>query len=507
MESNDDEETLSDTQTEESSLNTLKVEDCVDKSGCLYTRKVVQIDKFWLEKKKPPVTLPYILEDGQAKKITEEELNSISDQSNLINIHQCPTCQIHFMKVEQYYKHTCAKQNSSTYVCSKCNLTFLSARSLSGHMRTHKYEKPAQEHKGPFICGVCNTEFKSFKSLRLHERMHDPIKSREVEPPVNYGLTGVISEEASTTREMFICGICNKSYDKQYEEVHMNAHIESVKYDCEICNRKFHTKSNLDMHVRVHTNGKKFACSYCKKDFISYDSFQEHVKKHCQSRPYECQYCGRRFVRPHEKVKHERIHTGEKPHVCQICGKAFRVSYCLTLHMRTHSGTRPYQCPHCGKRFKAHSVFNHHLLTHSNVRNYKCPYCPKAFKTGVQLAGHKNSHTKPFTCTECNRPFASLYAVRLHMESHKRENNLKFNCSACGASYARAFALRDHIKEQHSGETWSKTDGNLDIEPEYLINEGLAATNSILAEADSNVLVELETESIEMVEEEIAAGE
>lgn len=101
-------------------------------------------------------------------------------------------------------------------------------------------------------------------------------------------------------------------------------------------------------------------------------------------------------------------------------------------------------------RFKAQSVYNHHLLTHSDERNYQCPYCPKTFKTSVQLSGHKNSHTKPFTCTDCNRPFGSLYAVRTHMESHKRPNhNLKHICTICGAKYARRFALNDHMKEQH----------------------------------------------------------
>lgn len=49
-------------------------------------------------------------------------------------------------------------------------------------------------------------------------------------------------------------------------------------------------------------------------------------------------------------------------------------------------------------RFKSQSVYNHHLNTHGTAKNFKCPYCSKAFKTSVQLAGHKNTHTKPFAC-------------------------------------------------------------------------------------------------------------
>lgn len=119
-------------------------------------------------------------------------------------------------------------------------------------------------------------------------------------------------------------------------------------------------------------------------------------------------------------------------------------------------------------RFKSQSVYNHHLNTHGTAKNYKCPYCSKAFKTSVQLAGHKNTHTKPFPCDVCGRAFASLYAVKIHSENHRNvDNNLKYNCTLCPAQYGRSFALSDHIKNAHDMEV----DGTEEVEEHYVIEE------------------------------------
>lgn len=101
-------------------------------------------------------------------------------------------------------------------------------------MRVHKMETAAST--GPHLCEECNTDFPSYKSLRLHKRMHDPIKSREIEAPVSYGITGDDGKREEP-REMFLCQICNKTYDKQYEEAHMNYHKDDNNFDCDICNR------------------------------------------------------------------------------------------------------------------------------------------------------------------------------------------------------------------------------------------------------------------------------
>lgn len=452
-------------------------------------------------KNAPKMTKEYVIRNGKPVPLRDGEKIVAADTNDLIVMHQCSVCRVHFISQEEFNVHICRLQpnygensdmkdtsedqekspvkskktkkrrldndeNKSIpplpkhdIQCTECTSVFTNHKDLKLHLKVHReLDKMQLEKEGPHVCLICNTEFTSIKSLRLHSRMHDPIKQKEIEPPVNYGITGEINYAiASSERNTFRCEVCGNDYDEEYHDVHMRSHAEAAAgedsvHHCDVCNKRFASQQYLDMHMAAHMDAKRFVCTYCKKAFLTIALLNAHTTDECNVRPYECRFCGRRFARPHEKVKHERIHTGEKPHVCGVCGKAFRVGYCLTLHMRTHSGSRPYQCPHCLKRFKAHSVYTHHIHTHSNERKYKCPFCPKAFKTSVQLAGHKNCHTKPFNCNICNRPFASLYAVKLHMDTHKKANNLNHNCQYCGASYARAFALRDHIRDLHSEE-------------------------------------------------------
>ncbi|KAF7274024.1 hypothetical protein GWI33_013290, partial [Rhynchophorus ferrugineus] len=470
-----------------------------------------------------PVTTKYIVENGKVRKLAEGEEAQLDEKISIIEVHSCPNCTLQFPNLNHFLKHKCSNAKMSNkrskklvkvkeelrYQCTFCQAIYSNLIALNDHMKAHLvHDDTGMVFKKTITmslheCEVCHTKFPSFKQLRLHSRMHEPVKTKKIDPPVLYNIMGEEDGDVSNNgeREVFQCPVCQKVYDKGYEAVHMKMHQEHEVHICYVCNRKFDTKENLEMHIKAHSGTKKFACSYCKKPFTNYKALENHVVNQCHKRQHECQYCGRRFARPHEKVKHERIHTGEKPHVCQICGKAFRVSYCLTLHMRTHSGTRPYSCSHCGKRFKSHSVYNHHIRTHSDERNYKCPYCPKAFKTAVQLGGHKNCHTKPFSCKECNRPFSSLYAVRAHMETHKRDNNLRFDCFICGASYARSFALKDHMNSVHGGEEGEL----LDAEQEEAVMDVSDVQHD--KETDDNGQMEHAVQYVAVEEHETAVGQ
>lgn len=208
----------------------------------------------------------------------------------------------------------------SEYKCPLCEATFATSHALCSHVRTHRTGPNVEKHlnTGPFVCRVCDTVFPTNKSLRLHRRMHDPVKAKEIEPPVEYGLSGegigAGEDEGGDPsvprpRDMFTCPVCGKRYDKGYQQLHMQYHSGVNHYDCHICNRKFYTPDNLKMHMRVHgtidLTGVRTSqasvtstpeCQHCKKQFDTYEAVEEHVKAGtCStSRPYECSFCSRR---------------------------------------------------------------------------------------------------------------------------------------------------------------------------------------------------------------------
>ncbi|XP_030375219.1 zinc finger protein 2 [Scaptodrosophila lebanonensis] len=351
-----------------------------------------------------------------------------------------------------------SSNSSEKYFCYDCHSIFEDRHSAEEHtcplaeesdpVLAQKIDSPVPPKKraadvpskSPSTCNICNTIFSSARGLKFHMRIHEKRAVKRIQDALPVG-----AHQQYNDLDQFHCEICNKSFDQHLLAVHKQMHQGKEQHMCSVCNRKFDSAIDYEMHMKLH------------------DKVQEPTKLPSPSseKPgFPCQYCGRVFSRPYEKVKHERVHTGEKPYSCEVCGKMFRVSYSLTLHLRTHTNIRPYVCTTCNKRFKSHQVYSHHLSSHSTERQYACDACGKAFRTSVQLYAHKNTHTKPFQCVICSRPFSSLYAVKAHMASHEKTGSEdgkgtssggsgKFSCVECGAEYARPFGLRLHMKSAH----------------------------------------------------------
>ena len=81
---------------------------------------------------------------------------------------------------------------------------------------------------------------------------------------------------------------------------------------CDLCGKKFHSKTYLKQHIKVVHEGqewaKNFICEFCSKAFISNSQLKKHVSFH---------------------------HLKDPSHKCDICGKLFSQKSGIYTHMRS----------------------------------------------------------------------------------------------------------------------------------------------------------------------------
>ncbi|XP_060657870.1 LOW QUALITY PROTEIN: gastrula zinc finger protein XlCGF52.1 [Drosophila nasuta] len=167
---------------------------------------------------------------------------------------------------------------------------------------------------------------------------------------------------------------------------------------CTECEKKFTRTFQLKLHLMsVHGlgNGLRYPCEVCSKSFASRHSLRYHVTSlHSTERPFACELCDRRFVLRTQLNSHARMHTGEtKPRIfkCNICAKTWPTKSDLRTHMRSHDpdmSKRPFKCDKCEKAFYTRGHLSSHNLVHTGEKPHTCTYCKKSY----QSVGNLNNH-------------------------------------------------------------------------------------------------------------------
>ncbi|KAG7211115.1 hypothetical protein KM043_010441 [Ampulex compressa] len=134
---------------------------------------------------------------------------------------------------------------------------------------------------------------------------------------------------------------------------------------------------------------KRYLCDVCSKRFASKSGLRFHLKMHDGSKPHVCQFCDKRFAIPSYKKRHERIHTGGKRLVCHVCSAAFASSNGLKYHLRAHSGEANYHCQICGKSFGRYKYLKEHTFTHTGERPFVCKICGSTYGNSGSLFVHE----------------------------------------------------------------------------------------------------------------------
>ncbi|XP_053127270.1 zinc finger protein SNAI3 [Hemicordylus capensis] len=99
-------------------------------------------------------------------------------------------------------------------------------------------------------------------------------------------------------------------------------------------------------------------------------------------------------------------------------------------------------CKYCDKDYASLGALKMHIRTHTLP--CVCKICGKAFSRPWLLQGHIRTHTgeKPYTCSHCSRAFADRSNLRAHLQTHSDVK--KYQCSTCSKTFSRMSLLLRH---------------------------------------------------------------
>lgn len=191
------------------------------------------------------------------------------------------------------------------------------------------------------------------------------------------------------------CGECGRILSSGAAlESHVSLHTGHRPFSCVLCGKSFPDSRGLKRHGRVHRNGRIHICQQCGKGFVYRFGLTKHIQMvHSRIKPFVCQICNKAFFTKRDVEAHIRIHTGEKPFHCHLCEKKFVRRVELNVHLRWHNGEKRHWCPYCGKGFLDYNNLKRHKYIHTGEKPHSCPHCPKHFTQSAHLKKHvKNVH-------------------------------------------------------------------------------------------------------------------
>ncbi|XP_069690754.1 zinc finger protein 420-like isoform X3 [Periplaneta americana] len=331
--------------------------------------------------------------------------------------------------------HLANHSDLKIYKCDKCDRNYSSLSWLAIHKATHSKETL-------FLCDVCGKVFKCMKNLRGHKRSHRDYSVKNPE----------------------VCNVCGKCFrSKFYLNEHMNEHSGRRPYACNVCGKHFHKKNLLRQHSLVHSGVQPFKCHLCGVRFNRRGNMTQHLKYHDKKYKYTCRICDEGFATLGAALSHRRKHTKEEvensfkqkavddleqvSYKCEVCGKLFAKKESLTIHRRSHTGEKPlFECGLCGKRLSHKSSLPHHMRSfHTGERPHTCQYCGKNFVSRLTCLVHERIHTgeTPYICSVCGASFRCSSNLNQHCRIHFEG---KHPCPHCEKRFRRKSALDMHIR-------------------------------------------------------------
>lgn len=138
--------------------------------------------------------------------------------------------------------------------------------------------------------------------------------------------------DRTPSNETFWVNSCQPSTSGMHVK---HAVIQSNKYRCEVCSRRYKGTRDLIYHRRIHLdlNSFRIHCRNCLRTLKTKAERAIHEMK-CDAKRFECYLCGKTICHRLKLLEHMRVHTGQRPFKCD-CNKCFKSKHSLNRHQRS----------------------------------------------------------------------------------------------------------------------------------------------------------------------------
>lgn len=141
-------------------------------------------------------------------------------------------------------------------------------------------------------------------------------------------------------------------------------------YKCNECIKEYMTSKHLARHRRA--SHMQQICHDCKEPYLNYVDHMLKIHGIDLPKNFECDICQKKFLTKSHVQSHMRIHRAKtRIYTCQLCPKSFYFSTDLRKHMKTHSQNRTIICEICGDTFKSQDTLKNHMRRHTGEKPYK----------------------------------------------------------------------------------------------------------------------------------------
>ncbi|XP_071449671.1 histone H4 transcription factor [Hetaerina americana] len=274
------------------------------------------------------------------------------------------------------------------------------------HIRGHNSDKIV---KNCYHCrwGLCKAKCPTKPKLRDHLRSH-------------------------TQEKMVGCPVCGGVFAtraKYYDHCKRQIPLEMHGYQCSHCFKFYPSERLLKGHMRLHVNHYK--CPFCDMTCPGPASLSNHIRfRHLDEKPFQCELCDFRGKTQSDLACHQRAHLPDGFYKCteEGCEYSARTPSALSWHYRkVHANqVHPMYCCHiCDVRYSRGFYLTRHLV---NKHSFQWPSGHSRFRYKLHEDGLYRLETVRYESLEVTQKMMSEREARSASKTKiiKRQNKWQY---------------------------------------------------------------------------------